>query len=273
MTVYRKPFFVLPLDLGTMATGNAQAGYPVTNLNRPRDIGLVWQTSGNTNVWARGQFASAQSIDFCAMLQANALSGTNFRLRLGATQADVDGASAPYDSGVIPFPGYIDGTGTSLGTLLTTIKHSFLELNSPISATWWRVDITGHTGNFQAAALVLGQKIQPSYFYDTDFEFGMKPLGNLDFTRLGVADLEPGVTFRTVAFTLSWTTEAEFESTLRPLIEGIGNTGVVYCCFGPTGDAYRQNRTYCGVMSKSPVAKGMLKPGFFTTDWNILSPY
>lgn len=270
---YRKPFFVIPLDLGTIATGNAQASYPVAHLNRPLGIGLVWKSSGASNVWARGNWSSSQTIDFMALLQTNAQAGTLIRLRLGTSQAQVDGASAPYDSGNIAPPGYQDGTGTSLSTLLTTIKHAHLELDTPVSATWWRIDITSHSGDFQASSLILGEKIQPSYFYDTDFEFGTQPLDSLEFTRLGVPDIEPGIVLRSVAFTLSWTTEAEYETVLRPLIEGRGNSGAIYCCFGPSGDIYRQNRTYCGVMKKPPFAKGLQKPGFFSTDWTILSPY
>lgn len=267
---YRKPFFVLPLDLGTIATGNEASGFPVTHLNRPRDVGLVWKTSGATNVWARGNLGSTQTIDFCGLLQTNAVAGTSLRLRLGTSQAEVDG-TAPYDSGVVALPGYEDVTLTSLSTLLSTIKHGHLELDTPVNASWWRIDISGHTGDFQAATLVLGEKIEPAYFYDTDFEFGLQPLGSLDFTRLGVADIEPGVNFRTVNFTLSWMTEAEYETTFRPLIEGLGNTGVVYCCFGPAGNVYRQGRTYLGVMKKPPFAKGLMKAGFFSSDWQILS--
>lgn len=152
MPTIRKPFFVIPLALGTIVAGNAQLGNPVFNLNRAKAIGLTWKTAGNTNVWARGNFTAARSIDFMALIAANALPGTLIRLRLGTTQAEVDGV-APYDSTALAF------ISPSI-TRTDGLYHSHLELPSVITATWWRIDITGHTGDFEAATLVLGANPQ-----------------------------------------------------------------------------------------------------------------
>lgn len=259
----RKPIFVLPLDLGTIAAGNILAGYPATNLNRHKAIGLTWQTDGNANVWVRGQFATAQAIDFCAVIAANALPGTMIRLRLGSTQAQVDGTAA-YDSGAVAFinPSITREDG---------LYHSHLELPSVQSALWWRIDITGHTGNFQAADIVMGQKVEPSRFYNYDFEYGISDLGNMDFGRFGVPDEEPGKILRTIDFTLGWQTEAEWEERFRPMLEKIGVRGFVYLCFDPTAHAYRQNKTFMGVLAKPSYAKGSRKPATFSQDFSIKS--
>lgn len=258
-----KPFFVVPLDLGTIATGNQASGFPVTNLNRRKAIGLTWKSSGNTNLWARGSFGATRSIDFCSLLEANALPGTTIRLRLGTTQAQVDG-TAPYDSGTLTFinPSITREDG---------LYHSHLELPSVQNASWWRIDIGGHTGDFQAASLVLGQKITPSRFYNLDFEYGIEDLGSAEFTRWGVLDEEPGLIFRTVSFTLAWQTEAEFEASFRPMIEKLGKRGIVYLCFDSEATAYRQARTYFGILSKPPFAKGVRKPKTFSQEFTMLS--
>ena len=259
----RKPFFVLPLDLGEMITGNAALGYPVFHLDRRNAIGLTWKTSDNTNVWARGDFGSAKPINFCAMIAANALPGTLIRLRLGTTQAEVDG-SAPYDSIAAAFisPSITREDG---------LYHSHLEIGSVQTYRWWRIDITGHTGAFQAADLILGQKIEPTYFYNYDFEYGIEDLGSMEIGRFGVFNEDPGLIFRTIDFTLAWQSEAEWEASFRPMLEKLGRRGIVYLAFDPEPNTYRQARTYLGIMRKPPFAKGARQNRAFSQDFQIVS--
>lgn len=258
-----KPFFVVPLNLGTITTGNEASGYSAAFLQRRKTIGLTWKSIGNTSLWVRGNFGSALPVDFMSLISANALPGTQIRLRLGSTQAAVDGTAA-YDSGAVPFinPAITREDG---------LYHSHLELPSVQTYQWWRIDITGHTGDFQAANLVLGQKMTPGRFYNQDFEYGARDLGDLAFGRFGVVDETPGAVLRTIGFTLGWTTEAEFETLFRPMIEKIGRRGLVFCCFDPTATVYRQARTYLGVLDKLPFARGIRKPNTFTMDWLIVS--
>lgn len=258
-----KPFFVVPLDLGTMTTGNETAGYPAINLKRFKAPGLTWKTTGNTNCFVRGDFGSAKAVNYIAIVSANALVGTQFRLRLGTSQAAVDG-TAGYDSAATTFisPSITREDG---------LYHAHFELPSTQTFQWWRVDITGHTGDFQAAKLILGTKITPSKFYNIDYEYGVKDLGDLSFNRWGVFDEEPGVIFRTVAFTLAWQTEAEYETSFRPMLEKLGKRGVVFCCFDPTANTYRQARTFMGVFEKVPGARGVRKAATLAQDFSITS--
>lgn len=259
----RKPIFVIPLNLGTIVAGDAALGHSVFHINRPKAIGLTWKTTGPSNVWARGMFAASRTIDFCAMIAANALPGTLIRLRLGTTQAEVDGV-APYDSGAVAFiaPAVTRESG---------LYHSHLELPSPQNATWWRIDITGHTGAFEASTLVLGKSITPSRYYNLDFERGIRDLGSLEFSRYGVFDEEEGAIFRTLDFSLGWQTEAEIEASFLPMMEKLGTRGIVYVCFDPEATTYRQSKTYLGVMAKPPGARGNKKPATFSQDFQIVS--
>ena len=259
----RKPIFIVPLDLGSMATGNAASGFPVTNLNRHKAIGLTWKSSGSTNVWARGQFTASRAIEFCAIVAANAQAGTKFRLRLGTSQAQVDG-SAPYDSGALDFisPSITREDG---------LYHSHLEIGTVQNATWWRIDITGHSGDFQAADLVLGRMVEPSRFYNLDFEFGVEDQGEIEVGRNGVMNEQPGIIMRTAAFKLAWITEAEFEANFRPMVEKLGKRGVAYVVFDPDPSTYRQAKTFMGIMRKPPFARGVRKPQTYEMDFEILS--
>lgn len=263
MAAISKPFFVVPLDLGTITTGNEQTSYPASNLNRQKAIGLIWKSTGNTNLWVRGNFGSSKSMDFMSLIAANALAGTNIRLRIGSTQAEVDG-TAPYDSGALSLisPSITREDG---------LYHSHLELPSITTGQWFRIDITGHTGDFRAANLVLGRKVTPSRYYNLDYSFGVDDLGSLDFARWGVTDEEPGRIQRTIEFTTAWQTEDEYEINFRPMLEKLGRTGFVFLAFDPTSSAYRQARTYLGVLSKPPFAKGTRKARNFTMDWILRS--
>ncbi len=285
MPEIRKPLFVVPLELSNITSGNQRAGYPATHLGRHNAAGLVWRTNGALNAWAAGTFDSAQRIDFCAIIGATAQAGTRFRLRLGYSLAEVTSEAAVYDSGERPMipPALNSGTETTLdldfltqsyqaaGAASGQIHHAFFELPAERTGLWWSIAITGHSGDFEAAALVMGKKIEPSHFYNYDHEYGAEDLGTLEITRFGVFNEEPGVILRTISFQLAWQSEAEWEASFRPLIEGRGRRKIVYCCFDPTESDYRQARTYMGVMRKTPFARGTRKNRTFAQDFDLLS--
>lgn len=256
-----KPIFVLPLDLGTIATGNERAEAPASNLNEHRSPGLVWRSNGNTNVWAKGQLASAQAISHAAVLAANALSGTTIRLRLGTSQAEVDG-TAPYDSGAVTFI----NPAVTLSDGLYNSFQSFAE----VSASWWRIDIGGHTGDFEAMSLVLGEAIQTEKYYDAGFEFGTEDLGDLDISRWGVVDETDGFALRTLNFKLSWISETAFEDSFRRVMAQ-SKRGPVYICFDPEATVYRQDKTYFGRFGQPPFAQQGKKPRNFIMEFAVKS--
>lgn len=263
MPTIQKPIFVVPYALGTITTGNEVAGHPAIHLGRHKAMGLTWKTSNASNVWVRGDFGSARSISFVSIISANALSGTDIQVRLGTSQGEVDG-TAPYDSGAVDFisPSIVREDG---------LYHSFLRLSSPVSARWWRIDITGHTGAFEASALVIGNVIETPCFYNQDHEFGIEDLGQVEINRWGVFDETPGVVLRRVDFTLSWMSEAVFEATFRPMHEKLGQTGMVYVCFDPEPTTYRQARTYFGLFRQPPFAKATRKARTFSHEYQIRS--
>jgi hypothetical protein len=257
------PFAVIPLSLGTLATGNERAETPAAHLTALKAIAMVWRTNGASNVWIRGDFGSAKDIDFVSLIRANALPGTTIRVRLGTTQAQVDG-TAPYDSGALPFisPSITRDDG---------LYHSHLQLGSVVNARWWRIDIGGHTGDFEAAKLVMGKRVTPTRYYDTGFEFGVEDLGDIEFGRWGVPEETSGLIFRRLAFKLSWLSTVEYETQFRPMVEKLGKRGVVYWCFDPQANAYRQAKTYFGVFRETPFAVASLKPGNYAKEFSIRS--
>jgi hypothetical protein len=232
------PFIVDPLALGTLTTGNQRAAQPAAHLSETLYRSMVWRSNGASNVWIRGNFATAQAINFVAILGANAQSGTTIRIRLGDTQAAVDGTPS-YDSGTIPFiaPAVTRANG---------VYHSHLELPSMQTRLWWRIDIGGHTGDFEASMLVMGAKVQPARYYETNWEVGVRDLGSITFSRNGVPGFTAGAKLRSLNYKLGWLTEAEADAMMAPLDEALGKTRPFYVCFDPDATTLRQRRTFFG---------------------------
>jgi hypothetical protein len=172
------------------------------------------------------------------MLGANALAGTTIRIRLGDSQAEVDG-TADYDSSALPFisPSITRDDG---------VYHSHHELPSLQTKRWWRIDIAGHTGDFEASMLVLGRKREAGNYYETQWKTGVRDLGSLQFSRNGVPAFADGAKLRTLAYKLGWMSEAEMETQTAVLDEAMGRTTPALFCFDPAPTTYRQRRTFFG---------------------------
>lgn len=261
----QRPFAVIPHPLGTVTTGNEQASRPAIHLGQFKDPGMVWETTGNTNVWVRGNFGVARPVDYVALIGTNALAGTTARLRLGDTQAEVDG-TADYDS----------GTQVIITPSITREDGRYIwhwELPSIQTKQWWRIDIGSHTGNFQTAAVVLGQKQQfADYYNQTGFEFGQEDAGEVNFGRYGVVEEVGGIKWRTLAMDFGWMTDADRHTKFQPLRDKLGKTGVALWSFDGDATVQRQDKTYFGWLKDSPIFKpSTFKQDRWQASFNIIS--
>jgi hypothetical protein len=258
----QKPFFVIPTPLGTVTSGNELANRPAAHLGEFYYRGMVWQSSGNANLWVDVNLLEAVDIDFVGVLAANAGPATTIRVRLGDSQAEVDG-SADYDSGAVPFinPSITRDDG---------LYHAHIELPSVQTKQWLRIDIGSHTGDFQASMLVVGKKIAPSCYYETQWNRDVRDLGAVTFGRNGVPGVSKGARLRAIGYKLAWLNEAEMENTFSPLDENVGKTDPVFLCFDPEATAYRQRRTFFGFNEDQP---SLAKRGSnrFERDFQFLS--
>jgi hypothetical protein len=262
------PFVVVPTPLGTITADAAGVGAsnPGSHLGEFDTIGMTWKTVSITGTGADlfGDFGSAQPVNFFAVISANAQAGTRVRLRLSSNAF----VSTAYDSGV----------QTLINPSITRadgLYHSFFELPSTQTFRYWLLSVDGHTGAFEASMLVLGTKITPANWYSPGYQYGVNDLGSIDVGRYGVPDLTPGKIFRTLDFTLGWTSESDFETKFRPLVETLGNRVPALWHFDPTANAYRQSRTYMGwIANRPPVAQHIANTSDgprFKQDFSILS--
>lgn len=240
------PFAVVPLALGTLTTGNERSTNPVAHLGEFDSSGMTWRSNGNADLWIKGYFGDGRESNFVSMLAANAQPGTTIRFRKGASFAEVDGASAAYDSGVVPFinPSIVREDG---------LYHAHLDI-APGTYAYYRIDIGGHVGDFEASALVIGTKITPASWYSPGWQRGVQDMGDIDFTRWGIVDRQDGLIWRTLGMRFGWLSESDYETKFGPLVEKLGKRGVALWCFDPTASVYRQRKTYFGWIRNSPVA-------------------
>jgi hypothetical protein len=264
------PFAVIPTPLGTLTSSSAAAANPVTHLNEFDSIGMTWKATGADGdpQWIRGDFGSAKPVDFLAVVSANVNPAASvMQLRLGASQAAVDGTAA-YDSGsslmVQPTISRADG-----------LYLAHFELPSVQTYRWWRIDFSGLAGfQLEISAIVLGQKVTPASWWSAGFEFGVEDMGDIDIGRYGIPEETPGRIMRTLGFQLGWLSEADFETKFRPLVETLGKRRVAFWCFDPTANVYRQARSYFGWLRPPPKARHIATTPDgprFAKDFEILS--
>lgn len=258
-----KPFFVRPVPLGTVTTGNERAARPATHLGEFLFRGMRWQSDGNSNLWLKCDLGAARDIDFVAVMAANALPDTTIRIRLDDDESGVSSGSADYDSTALPF---IDPAITRADGRY----HSHHELPAVQSRCWLRIDIGGHTGDFSAAMLVIGKRLTPTRYYETRWERAVRDLGGVTFGRNGVPGVSRGARLRAIQFRLAWVTEQEMEELFSPLDEATGKTDPLYLCFDPAATTMRQRRTFFGFNEEQPA---LMKQGFdrFERSFQFLS--
>jgi len=261
-----KPFFVRPLPFDVTTIGNETPGAPAKHLAQFKHSGMIWRSSGNGNLYAEGDFGTTKDVDFCALTATNATSSATIRLRL-----------SPSFAGLTQNPHYDSGPQTIRSPAITRddgLYHSHLELPQTESRRCWRIDIAGQSGNFEASALVLGKKVTADSFYSAEYGFGAEDLGDIELSRFGVPEEQPGLIYRRLDFTMDWLDLDYFETYFRPLIERLGKREVVYCCFDPEATVYRQSRTYMGWLREDPFATvGGIKAGKVSLPFSILSMF
>ncbi len=263
----QKPFAVIPNTFTVDATGNEKAHRLADHVAEFQNPGMVWETTGASNVWIRGSFSAAASIDFLGLIGTNATASTTMRLRLGDSLAEVD-AAGDYDSGTVlirdPDPANADG-----------VYHGHLELDAIYEKQWFRIDIGSHTGDFSCMAVVLGLKRQFADFYNggpDGVTFGFEDMGDIELGAYGVVSENDGFVMRKLTMQFGWMTTADRVEKFSPLIKGLGKRGVALWCFDPEATDQRQDKTFFGWLTELPTFRpSTWKQDRWVSNYEILS--
>lgn len=127
---------------------------------------------------------------------------------------------------------------------------SLCAADAPVTARYVRLVYTATIGGraVRLSRVVIGQRIVLARNYGYGGTFGVRDLGQLDYSRRGVLMRNRGAKLRTAALTFSNVMRDELEASMRPLLERIGNTEMVAIVTNPEADAQRQNRCYFGAL-------------------------
>jgi hypothetical protein len=259
MTI-QKPFFVIPYNLSATSEAASAAGFPASNLGDFNNVGMVFRAGAvSTDMYLRGDFGVARSVDFCAVVLANAQPGTTIDLALAATNGGSDYYNAPATF-INPARTRDDG-----------LYSSHFEISTPQTYRYWRIGIHSQTSVFEASKIILGKKITTLTAYEPTFGRAVEGQGSFQMNANGIPNIEPGVTLRSIKFTLRWITELEYETLIEPLLIAVADSKPVYLCFDSEPTVYRQAKSFFGWLRNSSYATGDTKPGTYSRDFELLS--
>lgn len=142
---------------------------------------------------------------------------------------------------------------------------------APATARYVLIDLSAASAqNFQIGAVIVGQAIQ----LDRNFKFGsahgVRPLGNVDFSRSGVPLPVRGAKLRGVGLTFGHIYRDEVERQVHPLLERVGNDTPIAICIDPDADDERQGRMYLGYLTGN-LGSIWARPGGFQAEFNLIA--
>lgn len=229
-----------PLEWVSISASSTDAGHSANYVGNDH-MGVVWKSgSGAQSQQLSIDMGSNVAIDTAILLGCTgATSGWTLGVSAETSGGSIwTGATLPFLAGdAMP----VSGRGKSLWLAPSN--------SAPPPSRYWRFLIGGlNNGPATAARLVVGKRISLSRNIIFGAEFGVRDLGNIDFSRRGVILRQDGMKLRTVNVTYPAVTRAEVESYVHPLLNEIGNTGSVAFILDPDEDPQRQNRIWYGPM-------------------------
>lgn len=255
------PFFLEPLPFTVASASAGPANRPASHLAEFKYAGMVWQSNAASEHIVTIDFGAAVTFDHVCLLNTNAQADTRMWIGCGTSAAQASGGSPAFSTAPALL---IDPAQTG-----RSFWHGYRTF-APQTFRYLALRTDSHSGVFEASILAVGRRISPASYYESEWEAGPEDLGNFALSRNGVADQASGSVLRRLGFTLARLTEAEHDLTIQPLLQRLGRSGSVLCCFDPEETVYRQGRTYFGTMADQGRA---LKRGFnrFEKRFEIIS--
>lgn len=244
-----KAFLVRPLSFTVSEVSGTAAGTAAADL-ADDNIGLVWRASGTVGVYAIIDLgATAPSIDFYSFLSMLPASAVTIRARAYDSLANAQAAGATglsYDSTAL-------AANAGANVPFTGRQNSWGEIAGGHSARFWRFDFGGLTAAFEAARLVVGERLQFSRNFSFGRNKGIGDTGSVDWTPTGAMLRRLGAIFRTIDLRFESLSSAEVEDELEPILEIVGNTRPVLVVTDPDAHANRARRMWFGPIT-SPLS-------------------
>ena len=232
-----------PYDLTTVTADVTDSGYAASNAGTDY-MGMVWQgTSTAFNLTI--DLGSDKAIDSVTLLGISGVTTTtNWTILIAtAAQGSTFGPSTTALASTQMLAGSVLTSGSlakALGTFgAITGRYVRITVNPPASAT------------LRIARVIIGDAIQLAQNFGFGASFGVRSLGNLDFSVRGVLLRRIGTKLRTLSIGYANATRAEVETSIQPLLERRGGDKPVCIVIDPDADAQRINRIWTGFLTGS----------------------
>lgn len=242
-------FLMRPLPWTAITPSNTASGFSGANLAPwpvPR-MGRVWRSdAGGATRSIVIDLGSDQPVDTIALFglgNANGApsAGWNWSVDLAtAAQGAFSGSfwagtSATLLAGsVLPVSGRGKALWMAPAGAPAAARHVRLNFSALASAA------------LQIALVAVGQRFQPARNYSYGAAFGVRDLGQIDYSPRGVVLRRPGIKLRGMGLTFSALRREELEDSLQRLFERVGNTDPVVLVSEPDPHPQRQNRMGIG---------------------------
>ena len=267
-------FLMRPLPWVSISTDTTASGFAAANLAPwpvPR-MGRVWRsTASNVFDHIYIDLGTVQPIDTIVLFgigNGNGAPDASWQWR-------VDLSNSPIVSGFPP-EAYI-GSGAQLlaGSVLPVSGRGkaiwLAPAGAPSSARYIRIAFeTGSAVPLQIAMVAVGKRFQPERNYSYGAAFGVRDLGQVDYSPRGVVLRRPGAKLRGMGLTFSSVRRDELEDTLQRLFETVGNTDPVVLVTDSDPHPHRQNRMGIGHLTGN-LGSIHRQPGAFQAEVNFVA--
>lgn len=266
-------FLLRPLVWAGLTASDTASGYDAANLAPwpvPR-MGRVWRSSpGSATRAIVIDMGIDQSLDTIALFGI----GNGNAAPSPAWSWSIDLATEAQG----PFTGaFWAGAGETLlagSQLPVSGKGKALWLapgDAPGAARYIRLNFAALDGAaLQIALVAVGERFQPSRNYSYGAAFGVRDLGQLEYSPRGVVLRRPGAKLRGTGLSFSALRLDEIEDTLQRLFERIGNTDPVVLVTDPAAHPHRQSRMGIGHLNGNLGSVHRI-PGAFQADVNFVA--
>lgn len=264
-----------PLQWASVSANSAQSGFPASNLAPwpvPR-MGRVWRRNASGNLGdITIDLGSDQAFDTIAVFgigNGNAPPPSGWTLAVHiATEAQGSG----FATGEFWNSGNLDALAGSVLPVSGRGKSLWLApTGAPAVGRYVRLRYGNlASAPMQAAMVAIGQRFSPARNYAYGAAFGVRDLGQMDYSPRGVVLRRPGVKLRGMGLTFQGLRREEVETTLQRLFEQVGNTDPLVLVTDPDPHAQRQNRMGIGHLTGN-LGSVHRVPGFFQAEVNFVA--
>lgn len=263
-----------PRQWASITAGATASGFSADNLSPwpvPR-MGRVWRQPAANDGGIVIDMGADQEIDTLVLFgigNGNGVVGAGWEWQVNlATAAQGSG----FGAGNFWSSGWQDFAQT--GQLPESLRAKQLWLapsGAPGSARYVRLLFQGLAGaTLQIAMIAIGRRFQPERNYSFGAAFGVRDLGELDYSPRGVVLHRRGRKLRGMGLTFRSLRRDELEGRLQRLFEQIGNTDPIVLVSDPTPDLHLQNRMGIGHLTGN-LGSIHRVPGAFQAEINFVA--